>query len=284
MGQTNEFNTATNVNYKGANVASSFNVQSGDETAGNNTILNNNFNSAGAALLGVASGNGNQAIGIIGWSKKPARHRHRRLHRRRGRLRRRVLRRTCRGSPAPRWRGADHVDQRPSGRRDVRGPGRHAVALHRGRLAGHVAGDRRSHRPPVRSTPSPHAGSTTAGRAASWHRETTAPISVANATDGTLDVVPAKATAVALTVTVTETEGTGGFVAVRPAGTVYNGTSSINWFGPNQNLATTVISGLDADRQITLRAGAQSTQDRRRRHRLLPLTTPRRHPRGAFWL
>ena len=40
--------------------------------------------------------------------------------------------------------------------------------------------------------------------------------------DETLDVVPVKDTAVALTVTVTETEGTGGFVAVRPAGTAYN--------------------------------------------------------------
>jgi hypothetical protein len=71
MGQTNEFNNATNVNYKGATVAASVNVQSGDETTANTTILNNNFNSAGAALLGVASGNGNQGIGIIGWSKKP---------------------------------------------------------------------------------------------------------------------------------------------------------------------------------------------------------------------
>ena len=84
-------------------------------------------------------------------------------------------------------------------------------------------------------------------------------ISIANATDGTLDVVPGKATAVALTVTVTETEGVGGFIAVRPGGTVYNGTSSINWFGPNQSLATTVITGLDAARQITLSAGAQNT-------------------------
>jgi hypothetical protein len=68
-------------------------------------------------------------------------------------------------------------------------------------------------------------------------------VSVANAIDGTLDVVPPKATGAVLTVTVTETNGNGGFVAVRPAGTDYNGTSSINWFGPNQNLATTVITG-----------------------------------------
>ena len=35
-------------------------MQSGDETTANNDILNNNFNSVGTALLGVASGNGNQ--------------------------------------------------------------------------------------------------------------------------------------------------------------------------------------------------------------------------------
>ena len=73
---------------------------------------------------------------------------------------------------------------------------------------------------------------------------------MANSIDGTLDVVPRLATAVTMTVTITETEGIGGFVAVRPAGTPFNDTSSINWFGPDQNLGTTVISGLGGDRQI----------------------------------
>ena len=114
-------------------------------------------------------------------------------------------------------------------------------------------------RPLVRSTPSRPVVCTTAARVALLSPGEDRTISVANSTDGTLDVVPIKATAVALTVTVTETQGTGGFVAVRPAGTAYNGTSSVNWFGPDQNLATTVITGLDADRQITLRAGAQYT-------------------------
>ena len=67
-------------------------------------------------------------------------------------------------------------------------------------------------------------------------------------------VVPAGALAVALTLTVTETEDVGGFLAVRPAGTPYANTSSINWFGPNQNIATTVMSALGGDRQLVVRA------------------------------
>ena len=258
MGQTNEFNTATNVNYKGATTAASFNVQSGDETAGNNTILNNNFNSVGAALLGVASGNGNQGIGIIGWSKK------------------------ANGTGIVGFTGGAgaYGGEFFGGLAEVRlRPGGAApVTLTNAHQVGEMYEDQDGTLWICTVAGSPGtwreiAGPTTAG---AFHaieprrvydsrsgsklspaQDRTIP--VANATDGTLDVVPGKATAVALTVTVTETEGTGGFVAVRPGSTVYNGTSSINWFGPNQSLATTVITGVDADRQITLSAGAQNT-------------------------
>jgi len=60
---------------------------------------------------------------------------------------------------------------------------------------------------------------------------------------------------VTLTVTITETEGIGGFVAIRPQGSTFNDTSSINWFGPDQNIGTTVVSGLGGDRQIVARSG-----------------------------
>ncbi|HSB86011.1 MAG TPA: hypothetical protein VLD86_06880 [Ilumatobacteraceae bacterium] len=259
MGQTNEFNTATNVNYKGATTAASFNVQSGDETAGNNTILNNNFNSAGAALLGVASGNGNQAIGIIGWSKKPN------------------------GTGVIGFTGGAgaYGGEFFGGLAELRlRPGGAApITLANAHQVGEMYEDQDGTLWICTTAGTPGtwreiAGSTTAG---AFHAieprriydsrpgNKLAPgddrvISVANATDGTPDVVPAKATAVALTVTITETEGTGGFVAVRPAGTAYHGTSSINWFGPGQSLATTVITGVDSDRQITLRAGSQPTQ------------------------
>jgi hypothetical protein len=78
-------------------------------------------------------------------------------------------------------------------------------------------------------------------------------ISVA-ATPAGAGVVPAGALAVAITLTVTETEDVGGFLAVRPAGTAYANTSSINWFGPGQNIATTVLSALGGDRGLTVRA------------------------------
>ena len=260
LGQVNEFtDAATSVNYKGATVASSFNVQSGDETTGNNTILNNNFNSVGAALLGVASGNGNQGIGIIGWSKKP--------------LGTGLVGFTG-GAGAyggEFFGGLAAVRLRPGGAAPITLTNAHQV--------GELNEDRDGTLWLCVAAGSPGTwreigGATTAG---SFHaiaprrvydsrpNNMLAPgvdvtISVANATDGTLDVVPVKATAVALTVTVTETQGVGGFVAVRPAGTADNGTSSINWFGPDQTLATTVISGLDGNRQITLRAGSQYTQ------------------------
>ena len=71
VGATNAHTLPTNVNYSGATTAASFNIQSGDQTAANDGILNGLFANAGTALLGVASGNGNQNIGITGWSKKP---------------------------------------------------------------------------------------------------------------------------------------------------------------------------------------------------------------------
>jgi hypothetical protein len=80
-------------------------------------------------------------------------------------------------------------------------------------------------------------------------------VSVATATNGAA-VVPTGATATTITLTVTETEGSGGYVAAFPAGTPWGGTSSINWFGPGQNLATAALVALGGDRDITLRGGA----------------------------
>jgi hypothetical protein len=259
VGQTNEFATATNVNYKGATTAASFNVQSGDETAANDTILNNAFNSAGTALLGVASGNGNQGIGIIGWSKKPGGT---------------GLVGFTGGAGAyggEFFGGLAEVRLRPGGAAPITLTNAHQV--------GELYEDQDGTLWICTSAGSPGtwreiAGTTTAGAfhaIAPRRAYDSRPggrllpgedrtISLANSTDGTVDVVPVGATAATLTVTVTETEGIGGFVAVRPANTPYNGTSSVNWFGPNQNLACTVITGLDADRQITLRAGAAATQ------------------------
>jgi hypothetical protein len=63
-----------------------------------------------------------------------------------------------------------------------------------------------------------------------------------------------------LNLTVTETEGAGGFVAVFPANVAWPGNSSINWSGPDQNVANGVITAMDPSGRIKIRGGAASTQ------------------------
>jgi len=70
--------------------------------------------------------------------------------------------------------------------------------------------------------------------------------------------LPAGSRAGVINLTVTETEA-GGFVAAFPAGTAYAGNSSINWFGPNQNLANGVICAVDGAGRITIRGGVNKT-------------------------
>jgi hypothetical protein len=71
--------------------------------------------------------------------------------------------------------------------------------------------------------------------------------------------VPAGVAGAVLNLTVSETEGVGGFVAVFPADAPYPGNSSINWFGPGQNLANTLVTGVDAGGQIRIRGGVAAT-------------------------
>jgi hypothetical protein len=70
--------------------------------------------------------------------------------------------------------------------------------------------------------------------------------------------LPAAARAGVINLTVTETEAAG-FVAVFPADTTYPGNSSINWFGPNQNLANGIIARVDGAGKITIRGGVNKT-------------------------
>jgi hypothetical protein len=83
-------------------------------------------------------------------------------------------------------------------------------------------------------------------------------VSLATALGGEA-VVPAGASAAAITLTVTGTEGAGGYVAAFPSGGAWSGTSSVNWFGPGQNLATAAIVALGPDREVTLLGGANRT-------------------------
>jgi hypothetical protein len=70
--------------------------------------------------------------------------------------------------------------------------------------------------------------------------------------------VPPQARGAVINLTVTETEGAG-YVAVFPANQAWNGTSSINWFGPGQNLANSLVTAMDDLQQVTIRGGASPT-------------------------
>jgi len=259
LGGTTDHASPTFVDYTGATTAASFTVQAGDESKANETILNNSFSSLGTALLGVANGNGNQGIGVIGWSKKP--------------LGTGVVGFTGNAGAygGEFFGGLAEVRLRPGGAPPISLTNAHAT--------GELYEDQDGTLWICTTAGSPGTWREIAGAQTAGSFHAIAPrrvydsrpgnklvpgedrtISIANSTDGTIDVVPVRATAAALTVTVTETEGAGGFVAVRPAGTTYNGTSSINWFGPNQTLANSVITGVDGDRQVTLRGGSQFTE------------------------
>jgi len=76
--------------------------------------------------------------------------------------------------------------------------------------------------------------------------------------------VPAGATGAIVTLTVTNTGsgvgGPGGFVKLYSAAvTTIPAISTINWFGPNQNLATTTQVAVDATGHVKVLAGANAT-------------------------
>jgi hypothetical protein len=75
----------------------------------------------------------------------------------------------------------------------------------------------------------------------------------------TLSGVPSFAHGAVLNLTVTETEGAG-FMAVFPGGTSWPGNSSVNWSAPNQNIANSVLTAIDASSRITIRCGVNRTQ------------------------
>jgi hypothetical protein len=255
---TNPHATRTGADYTGPNVASSFTIESGPTAANNDTILNTNFANGGTALIGIANSGGPQAIGVIGWSKQPL------------------------GTGLVGFTGGAgaYGGEFFGGLAEVRlRPGGAApITLTNAHQAGELYEDETNTLwlCILAGTPGTWrelGGATSSGafHAISPQRvydSRTVPagklqagedrtISVALA--GNVEAIPTGATAVSMTFTVTETEGNGGFVSVRPGGTPYGGTSSINWFGPGQNLATTVISALGGDRQLNLLGGVAPT-------------------------
>jgi len=255
---TNPHAGRTGADYTGPNVASSFTIESGPTAANNDTILNNNFANGGTALIGIANSGGPQAIGVIGWSKQPL------------------------GTGLVGFTGGAgaYGGEFFGGLAEVRlRPGGAApITLTNAHKAGELYEDETNTLwlCILDGTPGTWreiGGGTSSGafHAISPKRvydSRTAPATklqpgedrtISVATSASVEVVPTGATAVSMTFTVTDTEGSGGFVAVRPAGTPYEGTSSINWFGPGQNLATTVISALGGDRQLNLWGGVAAT-------------------------
>ncbi len=76
----------------------------------------------------------------------------------------------------------------------------------------------------------------------------------------TANVVPAGATAVVINLTVTETEGDlGGFLSVVPGDATALSGSSINWSGPNQNIANGLTAKISADRKLNVFCGGIPT-------------------------
>ena len=74
------------------------------------------------------------------------------------------------------------------------------------------------------------------------------------------DAVPAGAIAVAYNVTVTRTSGSG-YLSVNPGTTSSVGSSSINWFGDNQDIANGLIVGIDDQRRVAVFAGGGGSAD-----------------------
>jgi len=247
----------TGTDYTGANVASSFTVESGPTAANNDTILNNNFANAGTAFIGIANSGGPQGIGVIGWSKQP--------------LGTGVVGFTGNAGAygGEFFGGLAEVRLRPGGAAPI--------TLTNAHKAGELYADETATIWLCVADGTPGTWRELAGPTSSGAFHAISPKRVYDSRTGTgklmpgedrtisvatsngVEAIPTGATAVAITLTVTDTEGNGGFVAVRPTGTPYEGTSSINWFGPGQNLATTVISALGGDRQLNLWGGVAPT-------------------------
>ena len=74
------------------------------------------------------------------------------------------------------------------------------------------------------------------------------------------DVVPKGATAIAYNLTVTKTRG-GGFLSVNPGSSTSFSSSSINWFGDNQDIANGLVVAVDEEREVVVFCGGGGTTD-----------------------
>ena len=65
--------------------------------------------------------------------------------------------------------------------------------------------------------------------------------------------------AVTVNLTLTQTEGAAGYLALFPGDIACPGTSSVNWFGPNQDLSNNAFVFIPEDGVITVRCGGLRT-------------------------
>jgi hypothetical protein len=254
----NDHQTRTGARYGGTRVPTAFNVESGPSDANNDTVLDSVLANGGTAFIGLANSAGPQQVGVVGWSRK-------------------ALGTGVVGFTGPTggyggefFGGVAELRLRPGGAAPI--------TLTNAHQAGELYEDETGALWICVAAGSPGTWREIAGPASAGAFHAIAPqrvydsrpdrklvsgadrvISVANSTSGVVDVVPAGATAVAATVAINQTEGTGGFVSIRPDGAADNGTSSINWWGPGQTIATTVIVGLSAARQLVAKASPTPT-------------------------
>jgi hypothetical protein len=254
----NDHTTRTGARYLGAAQPTAFNVESGTSDPTNDSILATVLANGGTALLGVANGAGTQQVGVVGWSRKAL------------------------GTGVVGFTGGtgSYGGEFFGGLAEVRlRPGGAApITLANAHQAGELYEDETGVLWLCVAAGTPGTWRELGGTTSAGAFHPIAPqrvfdsrtdrkldaveeraIPVATSLAGVADVVPVGATAVAATVTVTQTEQLGGFVSIRPDGTADNGTSSINWWGPGQTLATTVISGLGSDRRLLAKTGPTAT-------------------------
>ena len=113
---------------------------------------------------------------------------------------------------------------------------------------------------PVRAFDSRWAGNTRLSASASSKVVSVADAHDLNGIVTTADVVPPGATAIAYNLTVTRTSGQG-FLSANPGDATAITSSSINWFGENQDIANGLIVALDGSRQIKIFFGGGGSTD-----------------------
>lgn len=113
---------------------------------------------------------------------------------------------------------------------------------------------------PVRAFDSRWAGNTRLSATASSKVVSVADAHDLNGVVTTADVVPPGATAIAYNLTVTRTSGQG-FLSANPGDATAITSSSINWFGENQDIANGLIVALDGSRQIKVFFGGGGSTD-----------------------